>query len=417
MDALIKKSQLKGRVIAPASKSVAHRLMIACALAGGRYECAEGGKDMLATARCLEAISGSLREFIEKGHSRDGETVFLNAGESGSTLRFLLPVVCAAGINAVIDGEGRLKDRPIEDLICALEKHGAVIGRENDRSLPLTTSGKLEAGEYRIRGDVSSQYVTGLLFALPLLDGDSAIFIESEIVSANYIDITLDVLKNFGIKIEAFEGGYFVRGNQKYAVPHDLKAEGDWSSAAFMLALGTLCGEVRIGGLNIRSLQGDRVVVDIMKKAGADIRFEGGDAVAKKSVLHAVDFDATHCPDAVPIMAALLSFAHGASHIFGVDRLRAKESDRLEAVRSILKSFGIRTDYADNVLTVYGGLHKPCAADGFCDHRIAMSAAVVALCTEGESRVLGIECMDKSYPSFIEDARALGAEIRLEESV
>lgn len=417
MDAIIRKSVIKGKVVAPVSKSVAHRLMIACALAGGRLDCPDGGKDMAATARCIDAASQYISAFLERKNPVNVGAVCMNVGESGSTLRFLLPILCAVGANVTIDGEGRLKDRPIGELINTLEKHGAMIERDRMRSLPLKTGGRLRAGEYRICGSVSSQYVTGLLFALPLLDGDSSIMIEGETVSANYIDITLDVLNAFGIEIDAAPNGYFVRGNQKYVIPHELSVEGDWSSAAFPLAMGLLCGEVRVGGLDFDSLQGDKVVVDLMKKAGADISVEDGDAVAKKSALCAIDFDAKHCPDAVPVMAALLSFANGISHISGVDRLRAKESDRLEAVMALLKGFGIKTHYADDVLTIYGGLHKPCIADGFCDHRIAMSAAIMALCTDGESKVLGVECIEKSYPAFIEDAKSLGAKITLSENL
>ena len=424
MDVKVAKSEICGEVHIPPSKSVAHRKMIGAALAGCSLEMSEGGKDMLATARCLNDLAPFIKKQSEYKCGCESVPV-LNAGESGSTLRFLLPVACALGADVVFDGEGRLKDRPLGGLIDALIAHGAHIERMGDSQLPLKVGGKLKAGEFKIDGSVSSQYVTGLLFALPLLDGDSNIVIESELVSKNYVDITLGVLSEFGIVVEVTETGYFVRGNQQYKMPSDLSVEGDWSSAGFMLALGTLAGEARLKGLNKNSLQGDKVVVDLLRSAGADIVECSGDFMARQSELHAIDFDAKDCPDAVPIMATVLSFAKGASHISHVDRLRDKESDRLDAVRKMLGAFGIETEYSDDVLTVYGscgeqgtcgvlrshGEHRACEVDSFNDHRMAMSAIVCALATDGESIIRGVECIDKSYPSFIDDLTQLGVNI------
>ncbi|MDE5601026.1 MAG: 3-phosphoshikimate 1-carboxyvinyltransferase [Clostridia bacterium] len=490
MNVVVSKSEIFGSVCVPPSKSVAHRLMIAAMLAGGRLGVKDGGKDMQATAQCLDIIGQAMR--VEACHVCDmrtgvcgmfgavygvinvdegGELPILNAGESGSTLRFLLPIVCALGLKCVITGEGRLKDRPLGELVNTLAANGAVIERIESGQLPLKTGGKLRAGKYEIDGGISSQYVTGLLFALPLLDGDSEIVIRGELVSSNYVDITLGVLADFGIAVQKTDYGYYVKGNQKYILPQDLTVEGDWSSAAFMLALGVLSGEVRVRGLKCDSLQGDKVIVDLLKLAGADISVSYdesadnnvlsvkaesgneynnrcfGEVVARKSELHAIDFDAKHCPDIVPIMAAVLSFANGKSHISSVDRLRDKESDRLSAVRTLLSHFGIRTEYTNDVLTIFGGRHTPsvnngvhmsadseecvqsvneeyapsvhkeerahtaCHTHGFLDHRMAMSAIVMALNTNGTSRVDGVECISKSYPTFVEHAVALGAKI------
>ena len=508
MNVVVSKSKIFGSVCVPPSKSVAHRLMIAAMLAGGRLDVKDGGKDMQATAQCLDIIGQAMR--VERCHVCDmrtgvcgmfgavygvinvdegGELPTLNAGESGSTLRFLLPIVCALGLECIITGEGRLKDRPLGELVNTLVANGAVIERMGSGQLPLKTGGKLRAGKYEIDGGISSQYVTGLLFALPLLDGDSEIALRGELVSSNYVDITLGVLTDFGVEVQKTDSGFYVKGNQRYITPKNLTVEGDWSSAAFMLALGVLSGEVRVRGLKRDSLQGDKVIVDLLKSAGADISFVGGesaendsadcesavganvpggnmqgenvcdeniagyDVIARKNELHAIDFDARHCPDIVPIMAAVLSFAKGVSHISSVDRLRDKESDRLSAVRTLLSHFGIRTEYANDVLSVYGvgehtpsvsddeytlsvnnggcspsvyngagcseedtpsaksGGHTACHTHGFSDHRMAMSAIVMALNTEGTSRVDGVECIEKSYPTFIEHAVALGAKI------
>lgn len=401
MEVEIAKSQICGSVTVPPSKSVAHRLMICAALAGNKLNVENCGKDVEATARCLAALFG------------DESIPVLNAGESGSTLRFLLPIVCALGKEALFVGEGRLKDRPIEGLIKSLASHGAVVSRTTSDGLPLKTGGKLEAGIYEIDGSVSSQYITGLLLALPLLDGDSVIKIYGKRVSSSYIEITLRALEKFGISALKTNDGFFVKGNQRYVAPDNLAIEGDWSSAGFMIALGVLAGETRLKGLYEESAQGDKIVVDLLKSAGAEICFDGDDLVAKKSALKAIDFDAEDCPDTVPIMAATLSFANGVSHISGVDRLKDKESDRLGAVRNLLEKFGIRTEYFGGVLSVYGGGHRACIADGCGDHRMAMSAAALAVCTDGTSVITGAECVDKSYPAFFRHISALGANIKI----
>ncbi|MCM1306219.1 MAG: 3-phosphoshikimate 1-carboxyvinyltransferase [Bacteroides sp.] len=421
MDVKISQSRVCGEVQIPPSKSVAHRKMIGAALAGCTLDISGGGKDMLATERCLKGLAPYIasrlksdgREYANARAEFCDLPPVLNAGESGSTLRFLLPIACALGANVVFDGEGRLKERPLDGLIDALIAHGAVVEKMGVSQLPLRVSGALRAGEFRIDGSVSSQYVTGLLFALPLLDGDSKIVVEGDFVSKSYVDITLGVLKEFGIEIAVTETGYFVGGNQSYKMPSDLSVEGDWSSAGFMLALGTLAGETRLKGLDGKSLQGDKVVVDLLRQAGADVAERDGVYIAKKSTLHAIDFDAKDCPDAVPIMATALSFAEGDSHIYHVDRLRVKESDRLAAVRKMLNSFGIETEYENDVLTVRGGEHKPCEIDGFNDHRMAMSAIVCALASNGESRIRGVECIDKSYPSFLADLAQIGVNMSI----
>ena len=423
MDAVVKKSRINGSLNIPPSKSQAHRVMIASFLAGGNFDFGLNGDDVDATKNCLEA----LKDLFDGKKSK----AILNVGESGSTLRFLLPIVCALDVNAELIGRGRLAKRPIGELISVLREQGAsIIGDE----LPLKVlasgaelclaGGGLTAGEYVIEGGVSSQYITGLLFALPLLNGDSRLVVKGELVSKAYVDMTLDVLYQFGIKIEKTQSGYFVKGGQRYRlVAADI--EGDWSSACFPLALGLLTGEVKATGLKEESLQADRVFFDLAKRMGGDISFEDGNVVAKKSVLYGIDFDATGCPDVVPIMSVLCALASGKSMIFGVDRLMAKESDRLEAIIELLNSFGVETKYSTNTLEIVGngwtgGNKSALVANGngkievnsFNDHRIAMSGVVMGLATVG-ARVQGVECMAKSYPSFLNDILQIGANVRL----
>lgn len=412
MDVKLEKSRIIGRVSIPASKSQAHRMMIASFLAGENYDFGLVGDDVTATKACLDSLK---RLF-------DGEVdaCKLDARESGSTLRFLLPIVCALDVNAEIFGEGRLPERPIAELLDVLKAHGANIAGDK---LPIKVysscaelclaKGGLKAGEYRMSGGVSSQYITGLLFALPLLDGDSNLVVEGDLVSKDYVEMTLDVLAKFGVEIERTERGFFVKGNQKY-VASDVTIEGDWSSAAFPLALGLLAGEVRAENIADDSKQADRVFLDLARKMGGNIeRVEGG-YTAKESSLVGTDFDATNCPDIVPIMAVLAGFAVGKTRIFGVDRLKAKESDRLNAVIELLGKIGVKTEYKDNALTVFGGVRveNDIEIDGFNDHRIAMSGIVAGLRLGGVT-VKGVECISKSYPTFLADMKELGAKFEL----
>lgn len=412
MDVKLEKSEILGEVIVPPSKSQAHRVMIASFLAGENFDFGLLGDDVSATKNCLLSLK---RLF-------DGETdvAVLDAGESGSTLRFLLPIVCALDVNAEIIGRGRLPERPIGELLEVLRAHGANIVGDK---LPLKTysscselclaKGGLKAGEYVIDGGVSSQYITGLLFALPLLDGDSKIVIKGELVSKNYVEMTLDVLKDFGIVAEKTENGFLIKGNQKY-VGKNVNIEGDWSSAAFPLALGLLCGEVKALNVNENSKQADRVFLDLARRMGGSIERIDGGYVARKSDLNSIEFYAVDCPDIVPITSVLLAFANGRSIIYGVDRLKQKESDRLQAVMELLAKLGVNTEYQDDTLTIFGGAEKiesnETTIDSFADHRIAMSGIVAGL-KVGGVKVEGVECIAKSYPTFIRDIETMGAKV------
>ena len=420
MNIRVEKSKVVGRAQIPPSKSQAHRVMIASFLAGENFDFGLLGDDAIATKNCLEELA---RLFAGETH-----TAHIDAGESGSTLRFLLPILCVLDVNAEVTGRGRLPDRPIGELIEVLRAHGAKIVGDK---LPLKifsscaelclANGGLEAGEYAIDGGVSSQYITGLLFALPLLDGDSKLIIKGDLVSKNYVEMTLDVLADFGVQVERTDFGFFVKGNQKY-VGRGEYIEGDWSSASFPLSVGLLTGEVEAVGIDENSKQADRVFLDLARKMGGDIeRTANGWYVARESKLKAIDFDATNCPDIVPIVSVLMAFAEGDSQIFGVDRLRQKESDRLTAVRELLSKFGIETKYQSNTLTICGkgenlaselGEEK-ITVDSFADHRIAMSGIVAGLKC-GNTVVLGAECISKSYPSFASDMASIGGKIQFE---
>ena len=404
MNVVITPSRLAGTVRAPASKSGAHRLLIAAALADAPTDVA-----ISAVSRDIEATAGCLRA-LGAGIAVDGDCwrvtpidparpaarpVTLDCGESGSTLRFLLPVACALGANARVVGRGRLPERPNRALTEALRAHGASVDRD---LLPMSLSGHIAAGRWTLPGDVSSQYVTGLLFALPLLDGDSEILLMTKLESAAYVAMTLKTLERFGVRAAPVEGGWRVPGGQRYRSPGTVEAEGDWSAAAFWHEANALGGRVRVEGLNPASVQGDRAVTALMGKARIDAR---------------------DVPDLVPALAAAAAGLPQATEITGAARLRLKESDRLATTAAMLRALGHRCAVTDDGLTVFGGPPEPCAdavrtVDGANDHRIVMAAAVAAACADQPVRVTGAEAVEKSYPDFFRDFTQLGGQIHVE---
>ncbi len=408
-------SSLNGTVAVPASKSVVHRMMIAAALSDaptkvcGRIE----GRDSEATAKCLSAL-GARTERTVDGYSVSPvsvrETAVAEAGESGSTLRFLLPVAAALGTQTEFKTEGRLSERPIKELAEALRKHGAEITVSGKSFF---VRGRLQSGKFDIDGTVSSQYITGLLFALPCLSGDSEINVLGKAVSENYINITLDVLSRFGVKTERTAHGFFVKGGQSFRSPETAVAEGDWSGAAFFAVGAALSGKINLVNVNPASSQGDKVVADILKEMGAVItETETGLTVIKRE-LRACSFNAENCPDLVPVMAVAAAAADGVSEISGVSRLKIKESDRLAAIIKNLTAVGIKSETDGETLKVYGGRIKGGEALSFGDHRMAMSAAIAATASEGAITVDDMDCTAKSYPSFLEDYVATGGRYEL----
>lgn len=408
--AVFRPSGLSGTVTVPASKSVVHRMLIAAALSDaptevvGRIE----GKDTEATAKCLSAL-GAKTERRESGYSVSPlsyrTSAVAEAGESGSTLRFLVPVAAALGTQTEFKTEGRLSERPIKELAEAMQKHGAEVTVSGKSFF---VRGKLRSGKFDIDGTVSSQYITGLLFALPGLSGDSEIVVRGKAVSENYIDITLDVLSRFGIKIDRTASGFYIGGGQTFRSPAKIISEGDWSSAAFFAVGAALSGKVTLENLLPDSAQGDKAVVGILKRMGAEITETGNGLTVIKRELKACSFNAENCPDLVPVMAVAAAAADGVSEISGVSRLKIKESDRLAAIIKNLSALGIRSETDGETLKIFGGRIKGGEAKSFGDHRMAMSAAVAATASDGAVSVDDVDCTAKSYPSFLDDYAALG---------
>ena len=423
MNIMITPAKLRGTLAAPPSKSHAHRVLIARKLAHIQAGSEQDSSEIPSFSQDIEATKNCLIQM-------DKAKPFLDCGESGSTLRFMLPVAMALKDEAVFMGTGKLPQRPISPLKEEMELHGCrfTMGRDIDRAGGsrhkeiCSIHGRLTAGSYRLAGNVSSQFVTGLLMALPMLDGDSTLELTTRLESAGYVDLTLDVLRDFGITVKTGVSAdgfllYEIPGRQTYMEPAELKVQGDWSNSAFWLAAGALGGDVTLTGLDISSSQRDREIVDILRQMGADISVaESGAGVSVRctgSRLESAEIDVSQIPDLVPVLAAVMSMAEGASMITNAERLRIKESDRLHTVFDFLSRLGADiTDGGSGLsITGYNGLSGG-SVYGHNDHRIVMAAAIASCGCSGPVMIRGAEAVRKSYPSFFEDFAALGGDIR-----
>ena len=406
---------LEGCVTPPPSKSQAHRLLI-CAALGCRpcsIVCNAVNDDIMATMRCLNALgakitySSGVFDVTPVSVVKGGT---LDCGESGSTLRFLVSVAAVLGADATFVGGGKLPQRPMGALLDALLPHGVAFTRHTADELPLICSGTLRGGNFKLPGNISSQYLTGLLFALPLAAEDSEIEVTDGLTSASYVTMTLDALRIAGVKVEQCGNIYRIKGNQQYRMPERVVVEGDWSSAAFWIVAGvTGKRPVTVCGMNNESLQGDSYIVDHLRSMGAFIECDDDKVQAMPSHLFGAELDCTDTPDLVPVLAVAAAIAQGTTLFTGVGRLRYKESDRLAAVRDLLASFGITSHIGEDTFTVYGGEPVALSAvDSYSDHRIAMSAAVMSAVANGVTEIKGYNCVAKSYPLFFDDFAKLG---------
>ena len=412
MNIIIKPTKAKGTVAAISSKSAAHRLLICAALADKpcRIICPTLNKDMEATASCLEALGAEIRyeggAFLVKPLLKKKGEALLNCGESGSTLRFLLPIAVALGKKASFKREGRLAQRPLSPLYEVLSEHGAVLS--TPQTEPFLAQGQLKGGEYEIDGGVSSKNISGLLFSLTLLKEKCTLKITGKIESQPYIDLTLQALQAFGIDLKRQGNTFYIANNLSYWAPPEIKVEGDWSNAAFFLAMGALASEegVRVTGLNLYSAQGDKEIVKILERFGAKVRVneQEGWVKVQKGDLQGIEIDAAQIPDLVPILAVAAAKAKGTTRIFNAGRLRLKESDRLEAIRVNLAALGAEIEETDDGLIINGGRElKGAKVDSYNDHRLAMSLAAAALLTKEPLEITNAEAVAKSYPQFWQD--------------
>ena len=410
----ISPGSLSGAVSVPPSKSAVHRAILCAAMAKGVSTVAPVAlsEDIEATMQCVQALGADIR-LHKQTLTIDGAGLFskrdvlLDCGESGSTLRFLIPIAAAGGVLAHFTGKGRLPRRPIGVYLDCLPPKG--VSLKTQGGLPLTISGQLKSGSYHLPGNISSQFITGLLLSLPLLDGDSEIILTSALESEGYIDMTLQTMRAFGVTAEKTTTGYMVKGRQRYLPNVNYVCEGDWSQAAFFMAAGTLGGNLKITGLDPCSVQGDRACLHLFKQFGASVRQSGNAVTVTQGALHAIDIDARQIPDLVPILAVVAAFAKGKTVIYGAQRLRIKESDRLKAICSGLQTLGANITETDDGLVIQGvpSLHGG-TVQGYNDHRIVMALSIAALNASGPVGITDRESICKSYPSFFEEYKRLG---------
>lgn len=464
-----------GCMTVPASKSWAHRMLITAALSESSCEISCDGisKDISATIKCLNAVGANIcmsepdvKMSAVKNQENSSEDnialstvikvipvkitvdhsgqsalyVHLFCGESGSTLRFMIPVVGALGINAAFHMEGRLSERPLEPLTGVLSEHGMSFRKDGQI---LYCTGKLSGGVFSIPGNISSQYISGLLMALPLLNEDSIIEITGQIESGDYIEMTVRAVEEAGIKLIREGNTYHIEGKQNYKVQERMTVEKDWSSASFPLCMGAFSPDgVTVDGLNMNSVQGDKEIVNILDGFGASITIEESDhrsislqeylknedagkesselvsITVKKDSLKGQVIDASRIPDLVPVIAVVAAGALGETRIIHAERLRLKESDRLETTAAMLKALGADIEVTEDGLLINGGnsendrsQNSPMltggTVDSFNDHRIAMSAAVAAGICTAPVTVTGAECTDKSFPGFWDEIQRI----------
>lgn len=409
----IRPGTLSGTVSVPPSKSAAHRAIICAALSDGVSTVSpiDLSADITATIDCMKQLGADIR-LDGTVLTVDGRNLFskpqaeLDCGESGSTLRFLIPVAAAGGVNARFVGHGKLPERPIGIFTGCLPPKG--VSCRTEGGLPLEISGRLQSGIYEIAGNISSQFITGLLLALPLLEGDSEIRLTTPASSVGYIHMTIAIMRDFGVNVEATETGWRICGSQRYRA-RAFTVEGDWSQAAFFMTAAALGGCITIDNLDPDSTQGDKACVEVYRRLGAQIHQQDGKLIMQSGDLHGITLDAGDIPDMVPAFSVAAALAKGRTVITGAQRLRIKECDRLAAMCDGLTRLGaVVQETADGLMIdgverLRGGF-----AEGYNDHRIVMALAVASAGCEGDITISDMESIRKSYPGFFEDFNSLG---------
>ena len=412
-------ARIGGTVSAPPSKSMAHRAVLCSALAKGisHIENLEFSKDISATLAaagqlCARVESGPADALVEGlGHFRP---VFgpVDCCESGSTLRFLIPLASLTGQSITFVGRGRLMERPQSVYETLYREQNLHFEQANGQ---LTVAGSLRSGEYTLAGNVSSQFISGLLFALPLLAGDSTLHLIPPVESRSYIEMTRAAQAAFGVTSHWLDDTTLcIPGGQQYH-PRDYIVEGDYSQAAFLAVLGAVKGGITLTGLAAETLQGDAAILDILRRCGAKFTRTEAGLVFEQAPLHGVDIDLADCPDLGPVLMVLGLLCEGTTVIRNAERLRIKESDRIEAMEAELRACGGQLESEGGTITIHGcagALHAPeQPLSGHNDHRVVMSLAVLALAAGLTLPISGAEAVAKSWPDFLEAIKPLGAEV------
>lgn len=402
-----------GTVNVPPSKSDVHRAIICAAMANGvsRISPVALSNDIKATIGCIKALGAEavLENNVLKVDGTNmykNKTALLDCGESGSTLRFFIPIAAVGNINATFVGKGKLPQRPIGIFTEALPKAGTVCKTEG--GLPLEIKGQLKSGIFEIPGNVSSQFITGLLLALPILEGDSEIVLTSPLESVGYIAMTIRTMKQFGVNIQAAEKGWHIKGGQSYKTC-DYTTDGDWSQAAFFMVLGAVSGKVTVKGVAKDSTQGDKKCAEILARFGAKVTQLDNEVTVEKGELKAITIDASQIPDLVPVLSVCAAFAEGTTKIINAERLRIKECDRLKATAELLNNLGGKVKELSDGLEITGvSSLKGGNVNGYNDHRIVMSAAVCAARSDEDITATFAMSINKSYPDFYIDYNSIG---------
>ena len=420
MDVVVKRARpVAGRIAAPPSKSMAHRAVLCAALAKGTSHLHH-----LAFSKDISATLGAAGRLCARVTTGENDAVVEGLGrflpvdapvdccESGSTLRFLIPLASLTGQEVTFTGRGRLMERPQSVYKTLYQQQGLRFEQSADR---LTVEGALTPGEYELAGNVSSQFISGLLFALPLLDGDSTLHLIPPVESRSYIDMTRAVQAAFGVTSRWLDGNTLALPGRQHYHPCDHAVEGDYSQAAFPAVLGAVCGGVTITGLRPDTLQGDAVILDILRRCGAQFTREGDTVTFAKAPLHGVDIDLADCPDLGPVLMVLGLLCEGTTVIRNAERLRLKESDRIAAMEAELRACGGVLESEGGTITVHGcaeHLHAPEGIlHGHNDHRVVMSLAVLSAAAGLPLTVDDAEAIQKSWPNFFAAIRPLGVEV------
>lgn len=418
MNVIIKPKKLCGDVVIPPSKSLSHRAIIAASLADGKSEISNVlfSKDIIATIEAMRACGATIEEHKDSltifGSSVKRAKTELNANESGSTIRFMIPIALVCSDKMVFKGENHLVKRPLDTYYEIFDKIGISYKHPDNAYLPLETEGGLKSGTYEIRGDISSQFITGLLYALPMLDGDSKIVITTNLESKGYVDLTLDILSKFGIEIENLNYKEFViKGNQKYK-SYDYTVEGDYSQSAFFLVAGALGNDVNLLAMNEFSYQGDKKIIQDMQDFGCDVKADKDTLTCTTNNLKGAVIDFAQSPDLGPALTVLASVADGISQFINAARLRIKECDRITCMRLELEKMGaIITETPDSMEITGVKSLSGAVIDSHNDHRVAMAIAMAATIATGDVKILNAGCVSKSFPHFWDVYQSLGGEI------
>ncbi len=406
---------LNGSTSIIASKSVVHRLLICAALCDTPtvIEGVTYSEDIEATITCLRAGLADVscegdRVTVIPRSDRD-PSALLDCGESGSTLRFLLPIMAACG-GARFTGRGRLSQRPLTPIYPVLEEHGCRLSAEG--KFPLSVTGHLQGDLFEIDGSLSSQFVSGLLMAAPLIGDTCRIRVTGEMASYPYIALTIEALSCFGVTVTEENEVFTVSG--RYRSAGTLFAEGDWSNAAFWLAGAAISHsqEFTLSGMSADSRQGDRAIVTLLRQAGFSVSYTGGAwRVAGGDSRQPLRVDAEAIPDLVPVVAVLATALPGETVIYNAERLIHKESNRLQSVRDMLEALGGKATITEDGLRICGGSLQGGTVQGYNDHRIVMSAAIAALICKEPVTIVGVEAVNKSYPTFFEELEKRGMSV------